>query len=452
LVEALALSEDDRSRARIELELTYVTHLSLDFAPGAEHARRGLALIRDTDDGPLLAEALSYCAMAEYLAGRGVDWAKIERALELEDPDRISLPGLPPSGIAGLLMMFTGRHSEARDLMRTTCSRLSDRGQENDLAHALLWWSWLETKCGSFTVAASIADESIAYASVGGNRMLARWATAQRGWVDAHLGEDRDARQRIAESLRGGGDLGPLHNWTTTAIALLEASVPDHASAWEACRPLVELVEAHGIGEPVLMCLPDAIEALVGLGELERAEAILEQFETSARALDRIWALATAARCRGQLQGARSEVDAAVASFEEALLQHERSELPFDRARTLLGLGAVQRRSRRRGQARATLEEAAGEFERMGAKLWAKRARAELDRISGRRRDADAALTPSELRVVELAADGLSNKEIAARLVVSVHTVEVHLSHAYRKLGVRSRAQLAPKLRAPSRS
>jgi DNA-binding CsgD family transcriptional regulator len=454
LVEALALSEDDRSRARIELELTYVSHFSLDFARGAEHARRGLALVRDTDDEPLLAEALSYCAMADYLAGHGVDWAKIERALELEDPDRISLPGLPPSGIAGLLLMFTGRHSEARDLMRATCSRLSDRGQENDLAHALLWWSWLETKCANFTVAASFADESIAYASLGGNQMLARWATAQRGWVDAHLGEDGDARQRIAESLRGGGDgsPSPLHNWTTTAIALLEASVPDHASAWEACRPLVEMVEAHGIGEPVLMCLPDAIEALVGLGELERAEAILDQFETSGRALDRIWALATAARCRGQLHAARGEVDAAFASFEDALRQHERIELPFERARTLLALGAVQRRSRRRGQARAVLEEAAGEFERMGAKLWAKRARAELDRISGRRRNADGALTPSELRVVELAADGLSNKEIAARLVVSIHTVEVHLSHAYRKLGVRSRAQLAPKLWAPSRS
>ncbi len=454
LLDALNLSEDDRSRARIELELAYVIHLSLDFVRGAEHAKRSLALIGDTDDGPLLAEALSYCAMTDFLAGRGVDWTKIERALELEDPDRISLPGLPPSGIAGMLMMFAGRHSEARDLMRTTCSRLSDRGQENDLAHALVWWSWLETRCGSFTAAASIADESIVSASVGGNRMLARWATAQRGWVDAHLGEDRDARRRIAESLRGEGHQNPhVQHWATTAIALLEASVPNHAAAWEACRQLVELLEVHGIGEPVpFMFVPEAVEALVGLNELERAGAILDQFETSARALDRTWALATAARCRGQLHAARGEVDAALASFEDALRQHERIELPFDRARTLLALGAVLRRSRRRGDARAALEEAFVEFERMGATSWAKRARAELDRISGRRRSANGALTPSELRVVELAADGLSNKEIAAGLVVSIHTVEVHLTHAYRKLGVRSRAQLALKLRAPSRS
>ena len=79
----------------------------------------------------------------------------------------------------------------------------------------------------------------------------------------------------------------------------------------------------------------------------------------------------------------------------------------------------------------------------MGAKVWAERARDELERVGGRRPAAAGELTAAERRVSELAASGLSNKEIARTLFVSVHTVEVHLSHAYAKLGVHSRAQLA---------
>jgi DNA-binding CsgD family transcriptional regulator len=446
LVEALSLTEDDRIRARIELELAYVIHFSFDFEGGAEHARRGLDLVSNVDDAPLLAEALAYCAISDYLAGRGVDWEKVDRALELEDPDRISLPGMPPSGVAGTVMAYVGRHEDARELMRVTCSRLSEQGEEKDLAHVLLWWSWLETRAGDFSRAAALADDAIACASVSGNRLIETWANAQHAWVDAHLGHDEEARRRIRESLEG--DHPRVQLWAVTTLALLASSVPDYASAWEACRPFVEHIEtARSIGEPVpLMFLPDAIEALIGLGEVERAEALLVPFETSARNLDRVWALATAARCRGLLHSARGERDAAMASLRQALDEHDRGELPFERARALLALGGVLRRARRRAEARAAVEEAIDEFERLGSTLWAARARAEVARISGRRPPTDGALTPSEQRTSELAAEGLSNKEIAARLVVSVHTVEVHLSRAYRKLGIRSRGQLADAL------
>jgi DNA-binding CsgD family transcriptional regulator len=106
--------------------------------------------------------------------------------------------------------------------------------------------------------------------------------------------------------------------------------------------------------------------------------------------------------------------------------------MPLERARTLLVKGVIQRRAKRRARARLVLEEAASEFERVG----------------GRRPRVAGELTPMEHRVAGLAADGLSNKEIAHSLFVSVHTVEVHLSHAYAKLGVHSRAQLARQLSA----
>lgn len=453
LLEALALDDDRLSRARIQLYLCYAVHFSLDFARAAGHAHQALEILSDGDDGPLLAEALATCAMIDYLAGRGVDWEKVSRALELEDPARISLPGLPPTGIAALLMMYVGRHVEARELIDRTCVRLAEQGDEKDLANALLWRAWLEMRRGNFAAAATSADEANACASLTGNDLIGRWATAQRGWIDAHVGDIFEARRRSAEALGsdGGGGSFQVHLWITASLALAELLIGDYEAAWGACRPLTEAVEQSGILEPVvLIFLPCALEALVGTGQLERAESLIDALERRGRELDRAWALATGRRCRGLLLAARDDLPGALAALDGALAEHERLDVPFERARTLLVKGAIERRARRRTRARLSLEEAAAEFTRMGAQVWAERARSELARVGARQPRAAGELTPSEERVVELAVDGRSNKQIAAELVVTVHTVEVHLSHAYAKLGVRSRSQLARALAARS--
>jgi DNA-binding NarL/FixJ family response regulator len=116
--------------------------------------------------------------------------------------------------------------------------------------------------------------------------------------------------------------------------------------------------------------------------------------------------------------------------------------VPFELGRTLLVLGSVQRRARRRRAARETLEQALAIFEQLGARLWTRRTREELGRVGGRVSAGDE-LTATERRVAALVAEGLTNKEVAARLVVADRTVEGHLSRIYAKLGVRSRAELA---------
>jgi len=122
--------------------------------------------------------------------------------------------------------------------------------------------------------------------------------------------------------------------------------------------------------------------------------------------------------------------------------------LGWDAARALLVLGRAQRRFKERAAAQHSLEQARAGFETLGCPGWAQNAAAELDRISGRRGAPAGGLTPGERRVAELAASGLSNKQVAEQLPLSVYTVQAHLSRVYAKLGVGSRTQLARRLDA----
>jgi len=164
------------------------------------------------------------------------------------------------------------------------------------------------------------------------------------------------------------------------------------------------------------------------------------------RELDRPWAVASALRCDGLIAAAEGRHDDALADHGRALELFEGVGQPFERARTLLALGTAQRRAKQRGAGRESLEAALALFAELGAGLWVRRASEEIARLGGRRaRDRDE-LTPTEQRIAELASGGQSNREIAAALFVTERTVEANLTRAYRKLGVRSRTQLAGRL------
>jgi DNA-binding CsgD family transcriptional regulator len=233
--------------------------------------------------------------------------------------------------------------------------------------------------------------------------------------------------------------------WIVAARCLIELSVDNPTGTWHAAEPLARFWESHRISEPVgLWYLPDALEALIALGELDRAQALLDSFQSCAESLDRVWGMATAERCQALLRVARGDPSGAIKRLERALLHHQRIDMPFEQARTLFCLGRVQRRAKQRKQARETLTRALETFERVGAPLWADKARAELDRTH--LREAPTSLTPSELRVAELAASGLTNKRIAERLFMSPKTVEANLARVYAKLGIASRAELGARM------
>ncbi len=189
---------------------------------------------------------------------------------------------------------------------------------------------------------------------------------------------------------------------------------------------------------------PDAIEVLIALGETKSARGWLDHWGAQARRLGGPLALAATARCRGLLASADGEPGRAIEAFEQSLRELEGVTYPLEHARTLLSMGSFLRQAQQRGAARDALERAIAIFDELGAPLWADKTRAELARISGRRPPSEV-LTETERQVATLAAQGQSNKEIAASLHMGVSTVEAHLSNIYRKLDVK-RAQLASAL------
>jgi DNA-binding NarL/FixJ family response regulator len=126
----------------------------------------------------------------------------------------------------------------------------------------------------------------------------------------------------------------------------------------------------------------------------------------------------------------------------DAMAEHERLPMQFEGARTMLLLGQLQRRQRQKEAAGATLHEALEAFAAMGTPLWADRARAELARTNVVGPRHELGLTPSERRVAQLAASGMTNRDVAAALFISPKTVEANLSRIYRKLGIKTRAEL----------
>jgi DNA-binding CsgD family transcriptional regulator len=281
------------------------------------------------------------------------------------------------------------------------------------------------------------------------NPLMAAMTLTAGAMVNAHRGKVETARTQATRALEQFSD---LHWWTATtwprrALGFTELSAGDPAAAHAALEPLTETMPSMGVADPAMLAfLPDEIEALIALGELNRAQPLVELLRRLGQIHDRPWAIAAAARGRGMLATAQGNLEQAVEALEEALAAHDRVEMPFERGRTLLALGRARRRRKQWSAARDALRQATALFEQTGAPLWAQAARSELRRAGERGTD-PSELTATERRVAELAALGLTNQEVAERAFLTVKGVEGNLTRAYRKLGIRSRGGLAGALR-----
>jgi DNA-binding CsgD family transcriptional regulator len=275
-----------------------------------------------------------------------------------------------------------------------------------------------------------------------------------RGAVAAYLGRVDQARGDATEALAAGqrSSSRTLSEWPVTILGFVEVSLGNYAAALTTLQSEVSRIHAAPDGTEIIAAsfIPDAVEAMIQLGRLDEAEPLIDTLERNGSRLDRPWMHAVGMRCRAMLQAAQGDPTTAAATAELAMAQHQRLPMPFERARTQLLLGQLQRRRRQRDAATASLREAHHTFQELGAVLWVQRASTELTRGTSGRRRAEG-LTPSEQRVAELAVSGMTNRDIAAALFISPKTVEVNLSRIYRKLNIRSRVELYKALGTPKK-
>jgi DNA-binding CsgD family transcriptional regulator len=445
--------EDRALRGRIEQGLGYAGLFMGDLASARLHARSALELAEEVGDPAVIAEALGFVAYLEFVAGRGVRMDLLNRGVALErQTEGYWVRTVRPSYTRAQLLKYTDEFDASRSGFHALLENAEERGEEHPLPALHHHLAELECWAGNWEAAETHAREGLEAALQTGMafyRTMALYATAL---VDAHLGRVDAARAAATEGLKLAESAGVMTTQIQclSVLGFLELFMGNPAGAHRHLEPAAELLAKMGVEEPaVFRFVPDEVEALVALGDLDGAAALLDPFEDRARSLDRAWALATGARCRGLLLAASGDLAGAVEALQAALGHHARVPEPFALARTHFVLGRVQRRAKLRGEARESFERALGIYAELGARPWAERAGREARRV-GVRAPGPFQLTPTEERVASLVAEGHTNQEVADALFMSVNTIEWNLSRIYRKLGVRSRTELAARLRDPA--
>jgi DNA-binding CsgD family transcriptional regulator/tetratricopeptide (TPR) repeat protein len=392
------------------------------------------------DDPALRAQAGTVRQLVGLVRGEGLDAAAIGM------PGNCPVTSFWARVHNALMAAWVGQLDDAGVEIAFLRRSSIERGNENDRMYLDFHSAMIEVWRGDFSTAAATARDTAERAEqCGGDIPMAMLATL-RASLAAYAGRVDEARSNaeaaIAVSRRCGAHaLGML---ARGASAFLDVSLGDYRMALETLAPLL-IEPTMGTELITASYVPDAVEALVGVGRIAEAEQLTVRLEADGSRLDRPWMLAIGGRCRAMLYAATGDLDAAVAAAELALTHHERLPMPFERARTQLLYGQLQRRARRQAAAAATLSEALAAFTGLDTPLWVERARDELARTNTRPRSGSV-LTPSEQRVAELVATGMTNREVASSLFVSPKTVEANIERIYRKLDIHSRAELGTRI------
>ena len=412
-------------------------------------ARQARATLAPGD--PVPPNVTAYLAAAHVLAG---DTAPAAEAMVQFEVLADTLDPVSPAGhllaIASTPLAWTGRLPEACRRLDGWVARAREAGAVGFTALALAQSVEIRFRLGRWDEGVAHGDEALALLEATGQLGAVGYALSNLAMIRAGQGEEAATRALVAQAepfIAAGA--GSLFAYVRAALGLLANGFRRGAEAVAVLEPLEHFARERGLRRPgVVMWQPDLVEAYMRLRRPPDARRILATLaEQSQRTGDR-WGLAVTHRCRGLLA---EDFDGA---FRTALAVHDELEMPFERARTQLLYGERLRRARRRVESRAQLSAALATFERLGAAPWAQQARDELAASGVRRRapapDEVRALTPRELQVALLVAEGLRNQDVAARLFVSEKTVERHLSLIYAKLGVRNRAALVRRMGGPA--
>lgn len=430
--------DDPTLLSRIHRTWGAIAYFVGDVKDAEEHAARAVALAHEAGDPTVLAMAMGELGHWTFCGGGGVQRDLFERAVALDSSPNASAPR---SHLATVLM-DSGDFAASRPMLEVLVAEAMRLGDLRAAAAHHFHLAELAAWAGDWLVAIEHADESLSLRQNLDQPSAPLYVKAMCHACQGRIDEaTREAQAGLAEAERADDVVFIMQN--LHVLGFVGLSMGDQALAHEHLGRATDLLRVRWNREfGDCHFVPDEIESVIALGELDRAEELVHWMEEVGARTGRPWTLATGARCRAQVLAASGDLDGAQRAIEVALDAHERLPMPFQLARTQLLKGTIERRRKRRADASATLASALSMFERLGAPLWATKVHREIARI-GVRSSAQRSLTPVELQIARLIAEGNSNREIAGRLFLSPKTVEASLTRVYRKLEIRSRAELA---------
>jgi DNA-binding CsgD family transcriptional regulator len=438
---ARAVSTDDPVRA---LEMRVAANLTQQFNVGISHVIRDPA---DPSDDRLARDGLPDDArtrcLHELLKATTDDaahrWADAVRSLSRAVEETGSLHDTGVIVNVGDAALHLGDDDGHRRCFTTVLAAARDRGAIVSVLYVLPRLAFSDLLAGRWDRVRDAAEEGLTLATSAGQKPLTAPPLAWLTLLAALQGDEAypELEERLSESRRHhlgvlGGPVHDLAQWAAGIHAAHDGDVP--ASLHHLSRMQVSPI--------IRTAALDRLDAAVKAGDQPLTQEWTAQLSEFADATAWPWAHAAAAYGQALL----APPGAASARFDTALAHHAAADRPYELARTHLAYGELLRRSQRRVDARAHLRTALTLFDDLGAEPDAARARREL-RASGetaRQRTPSTltALTPTELQVVQLVAQGMSNKDVAGKLWISPRTVAFHLRGAFAKLGVSSRGEL----------
>jgi len=487
LEDALAISEDPLLRPEIASQLAQAYAALFRWTDAVHVLEHALAELRDAP------EAVTVGLQSQLVAVGLQDARVAPRALQMMK----QLSGRPSNASAdalriaeGMVAILTGRPADEAALpLETALTNIGSQNADWDM-QAALWWSLITAERFSAVDTAVQGAKVRADRSGSSRGLVAVYSTL--GLLKLRLGAlaEADAAGRIALQVLQEGDFTPGLPFAATVLAdvAVEGGELDEAQALldllprgslqagvgavlipaargrlrlaqgRACEALAEFEACMALWDPKVwgMDMRDAgylhgrsgaAQALLALGDARRARDLAEAELADTRRFGGRRACGVALRAAGLTRGGEE----GLSTLAESVSVLSNSPAALESARSLIEWGGALRRAGRPREARRALAQGLDAAARCGARPLAARAREELKIAGGRpRRDWSVgveALTPSEMRIVTLAREGRSNRQIAQELYLAIKTVEGHLARAYSKLGIATRAELDKVLR-----
>ncbi|MFD5425653.1 AAA family ATPase [Streptomyces sp. NPDC127084] len=452
---AMEDSEGDTAlRAAVQLRLA-VKYVLADGDPVRSRAAAidSAALAASVGDRMTAAKALTVQARMERVLGSPDEERVLQAARELEMVDR-------PLGIRNAAQILTIRHAlfddrllDARDEMNALLPLVERRGSVEDAIELFRTLAEVEARQGQCAAALSHAGRSLALTLEAGLSPGPAWyALALAETAGGSFARAASYARRSAQASDEEGDNIFLSR-SLYALGRVQLIMGDVSNALETLRRVQSGEQAQAAVDPSMLRWHEELaEALVASDSLDEAAALLAEVRPVAERLGRRSVLLGCDRAEGLLLAAGGKPDEAAAVLTSTAESFATAGLPLEQGRALVALARVERRRRRRSAAQHALHTAASVFERAGAAPWLALAKetpaGAPEPAPASRGGALSSLTEAELRLAQMVGQGASNQEAAARLYLSVKTVEARLTRIYQKLDVRSRAQLATALGA----